>query len=491
MICVTLGCRTIRELIDEQRRLTSAGAALCEFRLDYLDPPIDLAELFIKRAGPVVITFRRPEDGGVRSVDESYRRRLLSDAMQAGAEYVDLEEGTAAAIPRTGSARRIVSMHDFAGTPPDLPAIHARLAACDADVVKLATTANSTHDLTRMLRLLRTAELPTVGLCMGDLGTPSRLLAGRWGAPFTYACAATGQPLAPGQLTFREMRNLYQYDQIGPSTEVYGVIGDPIGHSRSPLVHNMAFQVLGLDKVYVPFRVPPADLEVFLDDAEELQLHGLSVTIPHKEAVLAWVTDPDAAVREIGAANTLLWGNGRIYAFNTDQAAAIDSLVAVMENEPAPAAPLAGVRALVLGAGGAAKAIVHGLVASGADVLLSSRTRERAEQLAAAIGGRAIEWEARHDERVDVLVNCTPLGMSPHTSATPYASHHLHRGMIVFDTVYNPESTRLVEEARRQGCSVITGVEMFLRQAARQFRLFTGLEPELDIMRGALRRDRE
>ncbi|HEX4150326.1 MAG TPA: shikimate dehydrogenase [Pirellulales bacterium] len=491
MICVTIGRRTVSEMVGEQRRLAAAGAQLCEFRLDHLEPPIDMAELFAKRDGPVVITFRRPEDGGVRQVDESYRRRLLKDAMQAGAEYVDLEEDAAAAIPRVGSARRIVSLHDFTSTPSDLSAIHARLASRDADLVKIAARANTTHDVTRVLRLVRTAGLPTVAFCMGELGTPSRLLAGRCGAPFTYACAATGEALAPGQLSFSELVELYHYDQIGPRTELYGVIGDPIAHSRSPLVHNAAFRSLGLDKVYLPFRVPADDLGRFLADAPELELQALSVTIPHKEAVLAAVTDPDDAVREIGAANTLVWGHDRLYGFNTDQAAAIDSLAAAIESAPEATAPLAGLRALVLGAGGAAKAIVHGLLAAGAEVLVSSRTFARAEQISAAIGGRALAWEMRYEPRVDVLVNCTPLGMSPHVQATPFDGQYLLPGMIVFDTVYNPETTLLVEEARRQRCTVITGVEMFVRQAARQFRHFTGMGPPLELMRQTLRANAE
>ena len=219
------------------------------------------------------------------------RLKLLREAMLAGAEYVDLEEDAAAKIPRLGTTRRIVSRHDFSGTPDDLPTLHARLAALDADVVKLATRANSTHDNTRMLRLVRDSRLPTVGLCMGELGTPTRVLALRFGAPFSYAATGEGEPLAPGQLSFREMRSLYRCEQLSPATEVFGVIGSPIGHSRSPLIHNAALAHLELDKVYLPFLVPPDDLLSFLDDVPELGIKGLSVTIPHKEGILARVTD--------------------------------------------------------------------------------------------------------------------------------------------------------------------------------------------------------
>jgi len=483
-ICVTLGRERLHDLLVDHRRLVADGVRLVEWRLDWLTEPIDLAELFAKQPGPVIVTLRRPEDGGRFEGDEDGRLKLLREAMQAGADYVDLEEHAAAKIPRLGTARRIVSLHDFSGTPADLPALHARLAALDADVVKLATRANSTHDNTRMLRLVRDSRLPTVGLCMGELGSPTRVLALRCGAPFSFAATGAGAPLAPGQLSFRDMRSLYRCEQLSPATEVYGVIGAPIGHSRSPLVHNPAMNHLGLDKVYLPFLVPPDDLPSFLDDAPELGIKGLSVTIPHKESILASITDMDPAVRAIGAANTLVWKDSRIYAYNTDQQAALDSLAAATGQTTAE---FRGRSALVLGAGGAAKAIVHGLRQSGAEVIVTSRTIERAEELAKAMGCRAIRWEDRHDGRPNLIVNCTPLGMSPHVNATPFEAGALKPGMIVFDTVYNPEQTRLLMQAQAAGCTVVSGLEMFLRQAARQFELFTGHEAPWQIMRDALR----
>jgi 3-dehydroquinate dehydratase/shikimate dehydrogenase len=491
MICPVICAETPEALLAEHCRLVVEGAQLVEWRLDCIQGSIDLPALLRERPGPIIVTIRLPHDGGKWQGDESQRRELLSQAIEAGAEYVDLEPEAAEAIPRRRPTRRIVSMHDFLGTPDDLTAIQRRLESYDADIVKLATMARSTHDAFRMLELVARSG-QTVGLCMGELGTPTRLLAMRWGAPFSYAAPDDSKPPAPGQLSVRTMRDLYHAEEITAETNIYGVIGDPIGHSKSPLIHNAALRHLGLNAVYVPFRVPPADLLSFLDDIRRLndsqnfRLRGLSVTIPHKEGILARITDPDEAVREIGAANTMVFDGAKVYGYNTDRWAAIDSL-AVATGQGRGASPrFDGLAALVLGAGGAAKAIAHGLQRCGAKVTITGRTRARAEEVASPLGCGVADWDDRHQIAADVLVNCTPLGMSPHVDATPIEPASLRSEMIVFDTVYNPEITQLLADARERGCRIVTGVEMFIRQAARQFELFTGHEAPVDVMRNAL-----
>ncbi len=486
MLCVTLGFPTLDELLAEQRRLIGAGVPLVEWRLDHLTESVDVAAAVRARPGPIVVTIRRPEDGGKWTGDETRRRDLLRAAIEAGAEFVDCEPDAAPHLPRNPATRRIVSIHDFKGTPADLPAIHARLAACGADVVKLATMATSTHDNTRMLRLLSTSTLPTVGLCMGELGMPTRILAPKFGGLFSFAALDRGPPLAPGQISFRTMLDLYRFDQITPSTPLYGVIGDPIGHSLSPLIHNRALIELGLPGVYVPFRVPPDDLRQFLIDCRELLVKGLSVTIPHKEAICAAMTDIDPAVTAIGAGNTLVFYGERLYGYNTDQRAAIDGLSVAMGWPTDRLPDLHDKTVLVLGAGGAAKAIVHGLRACGAAVVVTNRNRGRAEPIAEPLGATVVDWDARHTVSTDVIVNCTPLGMHPQVDETPYEAAYLRRDMIVCDTVYNPEYTRLLREARAAGCTIATGIEMFVRQAAVQFKLFTGHHAPQPVMRAAI-----
>jgi len=470
----------------EHLHLAEQGAKMVELRLDYISGDIPVRALLEKRPTPVVATCRRRSEGGKFSGSEDQRLQVLRTAIAEGADYVDLEEDVAAVVRRFGKTKRIVSHHDFRQTPPDLEDIHARLSELDADIVKIAVMANSPHDNLRVLKLVQQAKVPTVGFCMGEFGQPSRILTARFGSPFTYATFHQERELAPGQLSFDQMVHLYHYDQINSETAVYAVIADPIGHSLSPQVHNAALRHLGINAVYVPFRVPKQDLQQFLQDAPQLGIRGLSVTIPHKEAVIPHLGRVDRAVREIGAANTLVWEGGQLVGYNTDSRAALDSLEPHLP-KPEAESPQPG-KAVVLGAGGAAMAVAYGLKRRGYEVYVAGRTRQRAEALCARLNCEVLNWSARHSIDCDVLVNCTPLGMHPNLDETPFPKHHLKPSMVVFDTVYNPENTLLIKDARSQGCAVATGVEMFIRQASLQFRLFTGQPAPVELMRETLKR---
>jgi 3-dehydroquinate dehydratase / shikimate dehydrogenase len=488
MLCVSIGRGRHQHTIEQHRQMVQQGAQLVELRLDYIHGQVNVRRLLADRPGPVVMTCRRERDGGKYVGSEAERLLMLRLAITEGADYVDLEEDIARDVPRYGTTKRIVSLHNFRSTPPDLEGIHRRMADLDADIVKIATMANQPGDNLRMLRLIRDSRIPTVGVCMGEIGTPTRILAGKFGAPFTYSTFHHERALAPGQLSFREMMEVYRYDQIGPDTRVYGVIGDPIGHSLSPLIHNAALAHEGLDAVYLPMRIPREHLDEFLDAAAELDVCGLSVTIPHKEAVLRKLTDEDEAVRGIGAANTIVFEGSRRFGFNTDYRAVLESLRLARDAGEDAAEFFRDKPALVLGAGGAARAIAYGLRQQGAQVTIASRTLARAEELARRLGCKAVEWKNRHLVAAHFLVNATPVGMHPDVDESPYDKHHLKPSMVVFDTVYNPENTLLVKYAREQSCKVITGMEMFVRQAALQFELFTGRDAPTELMRDVIRR---
>ncbi len=474
-------------MIAEHRHLVEQGAKLVELRVDYIRGEVSLKRLLAERPGPVIVTCRREQEGGKWAGTEEQRLLLLRTAIAEGVEYVDLEEDAASRIPRYGKTKRIVSFHDFRKTPDDLEAIHRRLCNLDADIVKLATTANSPLDNLRMLRLVRQSKVPTVGLCMGEMGVPTRILCGKYGAPFTYATFSSERVLAPGQLSFEQMRDVYRYDEIRADTEVYGVVADPVAHSLSPLIHNAAFRQLQMNKVYVPFRVLPEHLFDFLDHAEELDLRGLSVTIPHKEAVLQKLTEWDDAVGGIGAANTILFRDSERLGYNTDYQAAMESLEAALAADE-PHGSLEGRTCLILGAGGVGKAIAYGLVRRGAQVIVTDGDEQRARELAEKFDCQEVPWEHRQTVSAEVLVNCTPIGMHPNVDQTPMPKAHLRPSMIVFDAVYNPENTLLVKEARARNCTVITGVDMFVRQACLQFKLFTGQEGPADLMREVIKK---
>jgi 3-dehydroquinate dehydratase/shikimate dehydrogenase len=325
---------------------------------------------------------------------------------------------------------------------------------------------------------------------MGEIGMPTRILAGRAGSPFTFATFHEDRLLAPGQIGWRQMRDVYHFDAITSATRVYGVVADPVGHSLSPVVHNAALAAAGIDAVYVPFRVPAEQIDEFLSSAGRWPLAGLSVTIPHKESVLRHCRVEDDLVRSIRAANTLTFSAQGIAAHNTDATAAVESLEAALRDQETRLDG-AGERvktALVLGAGGAARAVAFGLRQRNVDVTVAARTLDRARKIAADVGCRAIDWAQRYRLEYDCLVNATPLGMHPNVDETPYESQHLRPYMVVFDTVYNPENTLLVKEARQIGCRTVTGVDMFVRQAAIQFRIWHGRDPDMQVMRDALKR---
>ena len=463
------------------------GAQLVEIRLDYIRRQINLKRLLRDRGCPVIATCRRADDQGKWEGSEESRLMLLRAAIADGVEYVDLEADIAGGIPRYGKTKRIISMHNFRETPENLEEIHARLASLDADIVKLATMANDPHDNVRMLQLVRNSKIPTVGICMGEIGTPSRILAGKFGAPFTYSTFHHERTLAPGQLSFRQMKDVYHYDDIKPDTKVYGVIADPIGHDLSPIVHNAGFRTLDLNCVCVPFRVPREHLSSFLHDCGKLDVHGLSVTAPHKQTIVNALAKIDKAVEGIGAVNTVVFHEeNKAFGYNTDYRAALSAMAKAsgVKSEK----PFEGKRALVLGAGAIARAVVYGLRKGGVEVVIASRTMRDATDLAEQMECRSVEWESRYQVKTDMLVNCTPVGMHPQVDETPYDGNQLRRNWLVFDAVYNPEQTLLIKEARQKGCRVVTGVDVFVRHAALQFMLFTDQNAPLEIMRNSLKR---
>ena len=205
MICVSIGRGRDRHMVAEHKHIVQQGAKLVELRLDYLSGEVNLKRLLADRPCPTIVTCRRDKDGGKFRGDEQQRVLLLRTAIAEGVEYIDLEEDVATEVPRFGKTKRVISLHDFRKTPTDLAAIHRRLARLDPDIIKICTIANHPQDNLRMLQLVHDSEIPTVGLCMGDIGVPTRILAGRFGAPFSYATFHHERALAPGQLTYRQM----------------------------------------------------------------------------------------------------------------------------------------------------------------------------------------------------------------------------------------------------------------------------------------------
>jgi len=489
MICVVIGRTRHKMMQIEIQEAAKRGARLIELRLDFLAKAPDFKRLLAAKPCPMVATLRRKVDGGRGGGSGEERLMLLRQAIVAGFDWVDLEIDIADKIRRYKDVKRIISYHNLREVPADLEKIHEQMCKLDPDVVKVAVTAQQPEDNVRVLELLRNPLRPTVAFCMGDLGMPSRILTGRCGAPFTYGAFNKERGIAPGLLSFDELRQVYQYDHVNSATAIYGVIGDPVGHSLSPLIHNRAMRKVGVDGVYLPFRVPRGELAAFLKAFERFPVSGYSVTIPHKEAAAALASHKDESVARIQAANTLVRTAEGWTAYNTDAAAALESLQANLPPGPdGNPVPLASHSALLLGAGGVARAVAYALRDKVGGLTIVNRTGERGHKLAEDIGCRAVEWSARHTVLADLVINCTSVGMYPNMDESPLHHSFLKPGVMVFDTIYTPENTLLVKEARARGCHVLTGVEMFVRQAALQFRLFTGKEAPLELMRSLVRR---
>lgn len=488
-ICVVIGRTRHKMMQVEIQEAGRRGAEMIELRLDFLSKAPDFKRLLADKPCPMVATVRRAKDGGRWSGTEEERCMLLRQAIVSGFDWVDLETDIADSIRRFGKVKRIVSYHNFRGVPEDLEQIYERMCAQDADVVKIAVAAQHPADNVRVLKLSQGAPRPTVAFCMGEMGLPSRLLGACFGQPFAYAAFNKERGIAPGLPSFDEMRSLFRYEQIDAHTPFYGVVGDPVAHSLSPLIHNKALQHLKLPGVYLPFRVPRGELGSFLRAFQPFNFRGYSVTIPHKEAAARVADRQDPSVIGIGAANTLVREGDIWTAYNTDAPAAVESLLEHLpEREDGSRPALESLNVLILGAGGVARAIAYELHRAGVVLTLTNRTADRARELAEAVGCRHVDWTARHNVLADVLINCTSVGMHPNLDESPIHNSYLKPGLVVFDTIYVPETTLLVKEARARGCHVITGVDMFVRQAAKQFKLFTGQEAPMTMMDQIVRR---
>jgi 3-dehydroquinate dehydratase / shikimate dehydrogenase len=351
--------------------------------------------------------------------------------------------------------------------------------------VKVVSTAHTLADNLAVLRLIedRSRSAHVVGIAMGEEGLVSRVLAPRAGAAFTFASPENGAETAPGQVTARTLRDLYRLEQLDAATRIFGAAGNPIAHSLSPLMHNAAFRREHVNAILLPLKVRAlADL---LTLVVELPISGVAVTMPLKQEVLPHLANMDPLTAKIGACNTLRTGaDGKLYGFNTDVAGVLRPLEKRLR--------LKGARVAVLGAGGAARAAVFGLVGQEAEVFIVNRTHEHAVALARAAKAKSLKHELLAKHHFDVLINSTPCGMAGTRQAMPIKEDELNAG-LVFDLVYNPLETPLLKLARSRRIPVIGGLEMFVQQGARQFEIWTGKPaPEAEMLRAvelALRKD--
>jgi 3-dehydroquinate dehydratase/shikimate dehydrogenase len=492
MICVTIGRGRHSSLAEEWNAAAEAGVDLVELRLDCLRRDPDLKRILAKRPTPVLVTLRRGVDGGLWRGTEEKRQGLIREAIALGIEYVDIEVDVAGKIRRYGKTKRIISYHNFKGVPDDIDKIAEQCDESDADVVKIAVRANTVEEGSHVLRLSEKSPVPMIAVAMGDIGFFTRVLSRKFGAPWAYAGFNPERTFAPGMPIFRDLKRDYCYSDIDADTEVYGVIGDPVGHSLSPAIHNAAFRKLGLNKVLVPFLMPAGQLKESLKSVEWLKVKGFSVTIPHKEDIIPLLTSKDGAVDRTGSCNTMVVNeDGTTVGYNTDYQAAMDSLENALGGRASVEvnSPLQDKHVLILGAGGVARAIAFGCERRGANVTITNRHDERATSLAEQVGCRTANWGQRASTLAQIIVNCTPVGMHPNVDDTPVPPSAFNKPeMIAFDTVYHPENTMFLKLAQERDAKTVSGVDMFIGQAAAQFKLYTGMDAPLETMRDVVRR---
>ena len=471
-LCATVTGETTSEL--RARRDAARDADLIELRLDHVRNP-DVDGALAGRRQPVVVTCRPEWEGGRFRGAEEERRRILERALELGADFVDIEwrAGFDDLIRARRGRNVLLSSHDFDGVPDDLGARQRAMLATGAEAVKLAVRAGSLKDTLALLDL----PAPDRGqlqvlVAMGPAGAASRLLSDRFGSCWTYA----GDGVAPGQIGLQRMLDEFRCRAVGADTELYGLLGAPVGHSLSPAMHNAGFDAIGRDALYLPLEA--ADVEDFRAFAERLRLRGASVTAPYKEQVVAGLAARDALVEQVGAANTLRACVDGWHGRNTDVPGFLEPLKGRIA--------LDGCRATVLGGGGVARAAAVALAGCGARVTVCARNAEKASGVAGLAGGEAAPLPPRAGSW-DLLVNTTPIGTWPDVDATPLPGGPFD-GRVVYDLVYNPRETRLMAEARAAGCRAIGGLPMLVAQACRQFEWWTGTAAPTDVFRRAAER---
>src|SRR6476661_10808304 len=481
-VCVAVTGSDPTELIDKAEGLVRDNPFL-EFRLDYLPKPglalPKIRSFFeIYPHAVVIATCRRTTSGGKFKGTVAAQLEVLAKASAAGCQLVDVELQTATKMKPEqlqklrARAAVVLSFHDFHATKK-LEETLAKMEHYPADFYKIVSTATTLYDNVTMMKFLekQSDRHSLVALCMGEQGIISRVLGVRAGSAFTFAAVSPDERTAPGQVTAQDLRSVYRIEQVDVATRVYGVAGDPVAHSLSPIIMNTALRRENVNAVYVALHAKT--LKDLLACVRDIPIHGLSITMPYKESILQHLDNTDSHTTKIGACNTVVRAqDGKLYGFNTDTAGVVRPLEQRLGLE--------GARILVLGAGGAARAAVFGLKERGAEVYILNRTAAPAQKLAHQARARLFKRADLKKVSFDVIINATPVGMGT-AEESPLSEKEIN-ARYVFEMIYDPEETRLMKMAKGRGAEVIPGIEMFVHQAARQFEIWTGKPAPWDDM---------
>ncbi len=482
-ICAVVAARTAREMMAQIRTALRETRTI-ELRLDWLRNAPARAEIlkWLRRArlrATFIATCRSKAGGGRFAGLVAAQLETLAQAVRSGCKWCDVEVqsirtvGMESIRRALAPARILVSFHDFRGMPHSFRTHLDVAGKFPGAATKIAAHSKTIAESLRLLRVARVRR-GVVAVPMGEIGLPGRILALREGSELAYA--PVGEATAPGQASLRELMQLYQAHKLTRQTRVYGIIGDPVAHSLSPLLHNSGFIERKMDAVYIPFRV--SELRDFLKAIPGFEIRGFSVTLPHKQAILRHLDECEPLAAEIGAVNTVVVrGDGRLYGCNTDYVGVLRALESRLR--------LRGSRVLIFGAGGAARAAAFALAKAGSRVVICARRKAPARQLARAAGGTSVPRSALRAEFFDAIVNATPVGMHASAKRSPLSAAELNC-RVVMDLVYRPQRTELLRIAAWKGCETVPGVEMFLAQGTAQWEIWTGQRAPEAVMRRAV-----
>lgn len=480
MICVPVTGPNMLQAMEDIKT-AKVVADLIELRLDLIEN-FQLKNLIVAAGQNIIVTFRPVRQGGKSELSDSERIKVLREALLLGAKFIDVEWDAISLIKKEEFEKVIISRHYFEEFPQNLLAVIDELNQHPVAITKVAVKIEDISQNGLLFSALQNKKKPLILIGMGEEGIISRICARVFGSYLTFASLENGKESAPGQISANELKQRFRFKKTGPKTKLYGVVGNPISHSLSPDIHNAGFEEIGFDGLYLPLKV--TNCKKFMQELAPF-FEGVSVTIPHKEEMLSFVKEPSDAILKIGALNTLTkLSKNNWEGLNTDVAAAINSIIEIL-----PSHTLKNQTVLVIGAGGASRAIAIGALQAGAKVTITNRTVSKGKKVAEELGVPFIALEeVWHFESLpfQVIMNTTSVGMYPKVEESPLPEIKFLPNQIVFDAIYNPFKTKLIKSAEKDGSFCITGREMFVKQGALQFERWTNKKAPLEIFRNIL-----
>jgi len=485
-ICLSIQGNNIQEIISPVKKYEET-VDLIEIRADYIENFNEgyLSEILCQRTKPLILTVRRADEGGFFKGSLEERQRFFIKAIELGVDYIDIEfscgcDLISQLIEGKGNTKIICSSHNFKHTPPlnELNELYRKINSLKPDIVKIVTYGNSINDNFVHFELLKDKE-NLVSFSMGLKGQISRILSPVYGSLFTYGSPASGKETAEGQITAEELIETYNFPLLDRNTKILGVTGGHAENSLSKYMHNGNFKGDNLNYIYVPFKTQEKELPLFMENFRKFNFAGAAVTIPHKIDIMNYLDSVEDTAKKIGAVNTVVNKDGILKGYNTDCAGSVKALSIKTD--------IKGKHVLLLGAGGAARAIGYGLKEEGAEIIIANRTDSKAEKLAEELGSKFCPFEDIYNRPCNIIINTTSVGMYPHVNDSIVKKDFL-RGKIVFDIVYRPMITRMLKDAQEVNSLIVEGYEMLLYQGIEQYKLWTGKDPSEKLMRDMLKK---